>query len=60
MARGEALVRTPEELIGQVQRYRDLFGGHEPSMQVNFGGIGAAEARRTIELFAARVMPAFA
>jgi hypothetical protein len=26
-------------------------------MQINFGGIGHAEASRTLELFAGRVMP---
>ena len=59
LARGEALVGTPDEVVAQVKHYRDLFGEHEPSMQVNFGGIGEAEALRTIELFAAGVMPAF-
>jgi len=60
LARGEALVGTPEEVVEQVRHYRELFGEHEPSMQVNFGGIGDAEALRTIELFARGVMPAFA
>jgi hypothetical protein len=32
----------------------------EPSMQIKFGGIGDAEACRTLELFGTRVMPEFA
>ena len=54
-----ALVGTPEEVIQQVQFNRDLIGEHEPSMQINFGGIKDREAFRTLELFAARVMPHF-
>ena len=54
-----ALVGTPEEVIEQVQFNRDLIGEHEPSMQINFGGIKDREAFRTLELFAARVMPHF-
>ncbi len=54
-----ALVGTPEEVIEQVQFNRDLIGEHEPSMQINFGGIKEREAFRTLELFAAHVMPQF-
>jgi alkanesulfonate monooxygenase SsuD/methylene tetrahydromethanopterin reductase-like flavin-dependent oxidoreductase (luciferase family) len=54
-----ALVGTPEEVIEQVEFNRDLIGEHEPSMQINFGAINEAEALRTLELFAARVMPRF-
>jgi hypothetical protein len=42
-----------------VQYTREVFGEHEPSMQINFGGIGEREAMRTLELFAERVMPKF-
>ena len=54
-----ALVGTPEEVIEQVEFNRELIGEHEPSMQINFGGINEPEAFRTVELFAARVMPRF-
>jgi alkanesulfonate monooxygenase SsuD/methylene tetrahydromethanopterin reductase-like flavin-dependent oxidoreductase (luciferase family) len=54
-----ALVGTPEEVIEQVQFTREIFGEHEPSMQINFGGISEREAFRTLELFANRVMPKF-
>jgi hypothetical protein len=32
----------------------------EPSMQISFGGSKDAEAFRTLELFASRVIPRFA
>ncbi|HEY8693101.1 MAG TPA: hypothetical protein VIR57_10210 [Chloroflexota bacterium] len=50
---------TPDEVVTQVARMRELFGEHEPSMQVTFGGITDAEALRTVELIARGVMPAF-
>jgi hypothetical protein len=52
-------VGTPEEEIEQVEFNRNLIGEHEPSMQINFGGIEEPEAFRTLELFARRVMPRF-
>jgi natural product biosynthesis luciferase-like monooxygenase protein len=54
-----ALVGTPDEVIEQIEFNRDLIGEHEPSMQINFGGIKEREAFRTLELFAKRVMPRF-
>lgn len=57
---GVAFVGSPAEVIEQVRAVRDAFGDVEPSMQINFGGISTTEARRTVELFAREVMPAFA
>lgn len=54
-----ALVGTPDEVVEQVRFNLDLLGEHEPSMQINFGGITEREAKRTLELFASRVMPKF-
>jgi natural product biosynthesis luciferase-like monooxygenase protein len=54
-----ALVGTPDEVIEQIHFNRDLIGEHEPSMQINFGGIKEREAFRTLELFAKHVMPRF-
>jgi hypothetical protein len=54
-----ALVGTPDEVIEQIEFNRDLIGEHEPSMQINFGGIKGREAFRTLELFAKHVMPRF-
>jgi len=55
----QALIGTPEEVIEQLAYHLDVFGEFEPSMQINFGGIGDKEALRTLELFASRVMPTF-
>jgi natural product biosynthesis luciferase-like monooxygenase protein len=52
-----ALVGTPAEVIEQINFNRNLIGEHEPSMQINFGGINESEALRTLELFAGAVMP---
>jgi alkanesulfonate monooxygenase SsuD/methylene tetrahydromethanopterin reductase-like flavin-dependent oxidoreductase (luciferase family) len=54
-----ALVGTPDEVIEQIQFNRDFIGEHEPSMQINFGEIKDREAFRTLELFAAHVLPRF-
>jgi natural product biosynthesis luciferase-like monooxygenase protein len=59
LEQGYAFVGAPDEVIEQVKRMRDLFGEHEPSLQITFGGIGDAEALRTIELFASHIMPVF-
>lgn len=54
-----ALVGTLDEVIEQIEYRRQLFGEHEPSMQINFGGIREPEAFRTLEIFAKHVMPRF-
>ena len=56
---GGAFVGTPEDAVQQIRACIDAFGANEPSMQINFGGAKDAEAFRTLELFASRVMPAF-
>jgi hypothetical protein len=53
----QALIGTPEDVVEQLRYHRDVFGEIEPSIQINFGGIGHAEASRTLELFAGHVMP---
>lgn len=55
-----AYVGTPEDVLEQVRWHREFFGEVEPSMQINFGGMRDADAFRTLELFASRVMPKFA
>lgn len=52
-----ALVGTPAEVVEQIHYHRGLFGEHEPSLQINFGGLAESEARRTLELLAAQVIP---
>jgi len=59
LAGHQALIGTPDEVIEQIAYQVDAFGEIEPSMQVNFGGIGEDEAARTLELFAKHVMPRF-
>lgn len=54
-----AFVGTPDEVVEQVKYMRELFGEHEPSLQVTFGGITDEEALRTLDLFARRIMPVF-
>jgi alkanesulfonate monooxygenase SsuD/methylene tetrahydromethanopterin reductase-like flavin-dependent oxidoreductase (luciferase family) len=60
LEKGYAFVGRPDEVIEQVKVMRELFGEHEPSLQVTFGGIQDAEVARTLTLFAHHVMPAFA
>jgi natural product biosynthesis luciferase-like monooxygenase protein len=60
IAKGYAFVGTPDEVVEQVRSMRELFGEHEPSLQVTYGGVSDAEAFRTLDLFARHVMPAFA
>jgi len=59
VAQGGAFVGTPADVVEQIEACRRAFGEIEPSMQVNFGGSSDEEAFRTLELFAARVMPHF-
>lgn len=45
--------------VGTLPTPWGAFGEIEPSMQINFGGASDEEAFRTLELFAAQVMPRF-
>ena len=59
LATNQALIGTPDEVVEQLRFQIEVFGEIEPSMQINFGGMSDREAFRTLELFAARVMPKF-
>jgi alkanesulfonate monooxygenase SsuD/methylene tetrahydromethanopterin reductase-like flavin-dependent oxidoreductase (luciferase family) len=59
VAQGGAFVGTPGDVVEQIEACRRAFGEIEPSMQINFGGSTDEEALRTLELFAAQVMPHF-
>jgi len=60
IAQGGAFVGSPDEVVEQVKQCRSAFDGPiEPSMQINFGGSSDAEAFRTVELLASKVMPRF-
>lgn len=59
--KGGAWVGSPSELREMISRLLDEFGAFEhASMQINFNLLDARTARRSLELFAADVMPAFA
>jgi alkanesulfonate monooxygenase SsuD/methylene tetrahydromethanopterin reductase-like flavin-dependent oxidoreductase (luciferase family) len=59
-ARG-ALVGTPDEIKAIVRRMRDTVGDFEQaSLQINFGTLDFAEAKKSMRLFAREVMPEFA
>ena len=56
---GGAFVGTPDDVAQQIRDCVNAFGPIEPSMQISFGGSKDDEAFRTLELFAAQVMPRF-
>jgi natural product biosynthesis luciferase-like monooxygenase protein len=57
VAEGRAFIGDPVEVANQVREVVKRFGPVEPSLQVMFGDISEAAARRSLELFAAEVMP---
>jgi alkanesulfonate monooxygenase SsuD/methylene tetrahydromethanopterin reductase-like flavin-dependent oxidoreductase (luciferase family) len=55
-----AWVGSPEEIIGQIGRTQDAFGGYEhASVQVNFNMVRLDDALASMRLFAGQVMPHF-
>jgi natural product biosynthesis luciferase-like monooxygenase protein len=54
-----ALIGDPDDLVRQLTWARETFGEVYPSLQVNFGMMEKAKARRSLELFARHVMPRF-
>lgn len=60
LAEGRALIGDPVEVAAQIRAQIARFGPVEPSLQVMFGDISAAAARRSLELFAAEVIPRLA
>ncbi len=59
MAEQKLLIGDPDEVAAQIEAIRGYHGNVEPSLQVNFGNMPMAEARRTVDLFARHVMPHF-
>jgi alkanesulfonate monooxygenase SsuD/methylene tetrahydromethanopterin reductase-like flavin-dependent oxidoreductase (luciferase family) len=58
---GGAWVGTPDEVRATISRVIASIGRFEhASLQINFGAIDVGEARKSMRLFAAEVMPAFA
>jgi natural product biosynthesis luciferase-like monooxygenase protein len=57
---GRAFIGDPVAVAKQVRAIVPLFGPVEPSLQVMFGDISEAAARRSLELFATEIMPRLA
>ena len=57
LAETRAFIGDPVEVAAQVRAIVAQFGPVEPSLQVLFGNISEAAARRSVDLFAAEVMP---
>jgi alkanesulfonate monooxygenase SsuD/methylene tetrahydromethanopterin reductase-like flavin-dependent oxidoreductase (luciferase family) len=57
---GAAWIGSPEEIVGQIRRTQDSFGGYEhASLQVNFNMVPLDDALVSMRLFAEQVMPHF-
>ncbi|MBO0735816.1 MAG: LLM class flavin-dependent oxidoreductase [Alphaproteobacteria bacterium] len=60
IASGAAWIGSPEEIIDQIRRTQDEFGGYEhASLQINFNMVPLRNALASMRLFAERVMPRF-
>ncbi len=57
---GAAWIGSPEEIVGQIRRTQDAFGGYEhASLQVNFNMVPLDDALASMRRFAEQVMPHF-
>jgi alkanesulfonate monooxygenase SsuD/methylene tetrahydromethanopterin reductase-like flavin-dependent oxidoreductase (luciferase family) len=60
VASGSAWVGTPDQVTAQIRQYIEAVGDFEiASLQINFGTIRYADAKRSLKLFARDVMPKF-
>ena len=58
IAKGAALIGTPDDILAQIKAYDAGVGGFEvASLQVNFNTISLTDARRSTELFGREVLP---
>jgi hypothetical protein len=57
IAETRAFIGDPVEVAAQVRSIVVQFGSVEPSLQILYGNISEAAARRSLELFASEVMP---
>ena len=48
---------TPEQILEKLSWRRDLLGGFELNMIVNYGGMSIEEAEASVRLLAAEVLP---
>jgi alkanesulfonate monooxygenase SsuD/methylene tetrahydromethanopterin reductase-like flavin-dependent oxidoreductase (luciferase family) len=58
VAEGRALIGSPDMVLDRIHQLRQMFGPVQPEMQVMFGDMEFAKARRSVELFAREVLPA--
>ena len=59
IAGGGAFIGTPEEIRDMIPRANEMFGPFDhASLQINFATLPFEEARRSLDLFATKVMPA--
>jgi alkanesulfonate monooxygenase SsuD/methylene tetrahydromethanopterin reductase-like flavin-dependent oxidoreductase (luciferase family) len=58
LAEGRALIGGPDAILDQVQRLHELFGPVQLEMQVMFGDMAFATAKRSVELFGRHLIPA--
>jgi alkanesulfonate monooxygenase SsuD/methylene tetrahydromethanopterin reductase-like flavin-dependent oxidoreductase (luciferase family) len=56
LAEGRALVGDPPAVCEQIRQLRQMFGPVQPEMQVMFGDMEFARARRSVELFGREVL----
>jgi alkanesulfonate monooxygenase SsuD/methylene tetrahydromethanopterin reductase-like flavin-dependent oxidoreductase (luciferase family) len=56
LAEGRALIGDPSTVCEQIRRLRQMFGPVQPEMQVMFGDMEFARARRSVELFGREVL----
>ena len=59
LRRSMAFIGSPEEVIQQIEVVRAWYGEHEATLQFNFGNMPFERSRRSLQLFAERVMPRF-
>src|SRR5262245_47595512 len=57
LAEGRALIGDPRAVLDHLRQMRQLFGPIQPEMQVMFGDMECAQARRSVELFGCEVLP---
>jgi alkanesulfonate monooxygenase SsuD/methylene tetrahydromethanopterin reductase-like flavin-dependent oxidoreductase (luciferase family) len=58
VAESRAFIGDPAVVLDQIRQLRQLFGPIQPEMQVMFGDMEVAKARRSVELFGREVLPA--
>jgi alkanesulfonate monooxygenase SsuD/methylene tetrahydromethanopterin reductase-like flavin-dependent oxidoreductase (luciferase family) len=57
VAEARAFIGDPALVLDQIRQVRQIFGPIQPEMQVMFGDMEFAKARRSVELFGREVLP---